>query len=142
MTGVDLVALLVDYGGVLTDWGDDPAAAEPPLFGVLRRAKAAGLRTALLSNAEGPGPDPDSPFGALFDTMVLSGEVGIAKPDERVYRLTADRLGLAPGQCVFVDDLRVNVRAAAATGMVGVHHTTVASTVAELETLFERKLGG
>ncbi|MCK2243903.1 MULTISPECIES: HAD-IA family hydrolase [unclassified Crossiella] len=139
---MDLVALLVDYGGVLTDWGDDPAASEPPLLAVLRRARAAGLRTALLSNAEGPGPDPDSPFGALFDTMVLSGEVGIAKPDERVYLLTADRLGLAPGQCVFVDDLPGNVRAAAATGMVGVHHTSVARTVEELETLFERKLGG
>ncbi|GAA2810463.1 HAD-IA family hydrolase [Crossiella cryophila] len=139
---MDLVALLVDYGGVLTDWGDDPAASEPPLLGVLRRARAAGLRTALLSNAEGPGPDPDSPFGALFDTMVLSGEVGVRKPDERVYRLTADRLGLAPGQCVFVDDLPGNVRAAAATGMVGVHHTSVARTVEELETLFALKLGG
>ncbi|MBP2474561.1 HAD superfamily hydrolase (TIGR01509 family) [Crossiella equi] len=139
---MDLKALLVDYGGVLTDFGPGPATGEPPLFEVLRRARQAGLRTALLSNAEGPGPDPDSAFGRLFDILVLSGEVGVAKPDEHIYRLTAQRLGLAPEECVFVDDLAVNIRGAVATGMVGVHHTGVETTVAELEVLFDVPLGG
>ena len=135
---MQLAGLVVDYGGVLTDWGPEPGD-EPPLLDVLRRARRHGLRTALLSNADGPGPAPDSAFGSLFDVMVLSGEVGMAKPDERIYRLVADRLGLATAGCVFVDDLAGNVRGAAAAGMVGVHHTSVSATITELEALFEVK---
>ncbi|WP_086828432.1 HAD-IA family hydrolase [Allokutzneria sp. NRRL B-24872] len=136
---MELAVLVVDYGGVLTDWGPEPGD-EPPLLDVLRQARRHGLRTALLSNADGPGPAPDSAFGSLFDVMVLSGEVGIAKPDERIYRLVADRLGVETERCVFVDDLAGNVRGAAAAGMVGVHHTSVAATITELEALFDVRL--
>jgi len=59
----------------------------------------------------------------------------MAKPDVDIYLLAAERLGLDPGECVFVDDLAVNVRGAAEAGMVGVHHTSVAATVGELEVL-------
>jgi HAD superfamily hydrolase (TIGR01509 family) len=59
----------------------------------------------------------------------------VAKPDVEIYRLTAARLGLAPGECVFVDDLAVNVRGAVAAGLVGVHHTSVPTTLAELNVL-------
>ncbi|MFB9904807.1 HAD-IA family hydrolase [Allokutzneria oryzae] len=136
---MELAGLVLDYGGVLTDWGPEPGD-EPPLIEVLRQARRNGLRTALLSNADGPGPDPASPFGSLFDAMVLSGEVGIAKPDERIYRLVADRLGLEPGACVFVDDLAGNVRGAVVAGMVGVHHTSTGATITELEALFDVRL--
>ncbi|MCP3800533.1 HAD-IA family hydrolase [Allokutzneria sp. A3M-2-11 16] len=136
---MQLAGLVVDYGGVLTDWGPEPGD-EPPLLDVLRQARKHGLRTALLSNADGPGPAPDSAFGMLFDVMVLSGEVGVAKPDERIYQLVADKLGLATADCVFVDDLAGNVRGAVAAGMVGVHHTSVSATITELEALFETKL--
>ncbi|HEY8372197.1 MAG TPA: HAD-IA family hydrolase [Pseudonocardiaceae bacterium] len=129
------MGLVVDYGGVLTDFGDDPGRGEPPLIGVLRQARRVGLRTALLSNAGDGGEDPPW-WGELFDTVVLSGRVGMAKPDPAIYLLTAERLGLPPAACVFVDDLAVNVRGAARAGMVGVQHTTVADTIDELEALF------
>jgi putative hydrolase of the HAD superfamily len=68
--------------------------------------------------------------------VVISGEVGLRKPQPEIYRLAADRLGHRTDECVFVDDLAPNVRGAAAAGMVGVHHRDVEATVAELEALF------
>ncbi len=56
----------------------------------------------------------------LFDDIVCSAEVGVAKPDPAVYRLAARRLGLEPADCVFVDDLDANVGAARQVGMQGI----------------------
>jgi putative hydrolase of the HAD superfamily len=125
--------LIVDFGGVLTDRGPD-GVGEPPLIGAVLAARRAGIRTALLSNADGPD-EPIPWLEALFDVLVFSGDVGMAKPDPAIYQLAVSRLGLSPGECVFVDDLAVNVRGAVAAGLVGVHHTSVVSTLAELSVL-------
>ena len=122
-------ALVMDDVGVLSGVRDDDAAA---MAAVVRAVRAAGLRTGLLSNAGGCGR-PDWPD--LFDTVVLSGIAGVAKPDPAAYRLVAERLGVAPERCVFVDDLRRNVLGAAAVGMTGVHHSSPATTIEELEVL-------
>lgn len=126
-----LKALVLDYGGVLTDPGENNAE-EPPLLTALRKAKQHGLKTALLSNADGWWQPP---WQDLFDAAVISGEVGLAKPDPEIYLLTATKLDLEPGECVFVDDLAINVRGAAEAGMVGVHHRSTESTLEELEIL-------
>ncbi|MEU5697141.1 HAD-IA family hydrolase [Actinosynnema sp. NPDC020468] len=128
--------LVLDFGGVLTDLGDDRAAGSPPLLDAAKTARGQGIRTAILSNADGLWAPPAA-WGAVFDVVVTSGELGIAKPDRRVYLHTAERLGLEPGDCVFVDDLAVNVRGAAAAGMVGVHHRSVRDTLEELRTLLD-----
>lgn len=107
----------------------------PQMGEVVRRARLAGLRTALLSNSWG-NAYPREGWEGLFDAVVISGEVGLRKPEPEIFHLTAGRLGLPPGTCVFVDDSVVNVRAAAAVGMVGVHHRSVESTVDELESIF------
>jgi epoxide hydrolase-like predicted phosphatase len=105
------------------------------MIGVVRRARAAGLRTALLSNSWGNQYDQEL-LAELFDTAVISGEVGLRKPEPEIYRLVASRLGVLPAQCVFVDDLAPNVRGAVAVGLVGVHHLDTETTVTELEALF------
>lgn len=128
-----LKALVLDYGGVLTDPGEDNAA-EPPLLTAVRTARRHGLKTALLSNADGWWRPPKA-FQGLFDATIVSGEVGLAKPDTEIYLLAATRLSLEPRECVFVDDLAVNVRGAARAGMVGVHHRSTRSTLEELEIL-------
>jgi HAD superfamily hydrolase (TIGR01509 family) len=120
-----LGGLIVDFGGVLT---------EPGAEVLVTVARQRGLRTALLSNADKLGDDD---IAELFDTVVLSGQVGFGKPDIRIYLLTAERLGLTPEQCVFVDDMVSNVRGAVRAGMVGVHHTDVDTTLSELNALFE-----
>jgi epoxide hydrolase-like predicted phosphatase len=109
--------------------------AAPSMLDVLRNARAHDLRTALLSNSWGAGYNRDG-WDELFDTVVISGEVGLRKPEPEIFLLTARQLGVAPEQCVFVDDLAINVRGAAKVGMVGVHHTGIESTVEELEVLF------
>lgn len=110
-------------------------ARTPGMTQVLVEAKRHGLRTALLSNSWGGDYDRGD-WAGLFDSVVISGEVGLRKPDPRIFRLTARRLALRPQQCVFVDDLAVNVRGAVAVGMVGIHHTSVEATVEELQALF------
>lgn len=126
-----LRGLILDFGGVLTDPGDG-GIEERPLVDAVVTARRHGLLTALLSNAD----SLDVPDG-LFDTIVLSGEVGVAKPDRRIFELAAECLGLQPDECVFVDDLAVYVQAAARTGMVGVHHRDVTATLDELSVLFD-----
>jgi HAD superfamily hydrolase (TIGR01509 family) len=101
---------------------------------VVREVRQRGVATALLSNADGCWSPPPE-WDGLFDAVVVSGEVGLAKPAAEIYRLTADRLGLATSECVFVDDLAINVRGAAAAGMVGVHHVSTSATVGELVVL-------
>jgi epoxide hydrolase-like predicted phosphatase len=104
------------------------------MAGVVRRARRAGIRTALCSNSWG-NEYPREGWDQLFDAVVISGEVGMRKPEPRIYALTAERLGLRPDECVFVDDLGPNVRGAVAAGMVGVRHVSTEQTTAELEIL-------
>ena len=69
--------------------------------------------------------------------MILSGEVGVRKPDPEIYLLAAERIGLAPEKCVFVDDIPVNVEGARALGMAGILHRDAAITIPKLEALLE-----
>ena len=97
--------------------------------------RAAGVRTALLSNSWGDDGYPRERFPELFDAVVISGEVGLRKPDPAIYALAAERLGLPAAACVFVDDLDVNVRAAEAAGMHGLVHARTAETLPALADL-------
>lgn len=111
----------------------------PDMAGLVRRAHALGLRTALLSNSWGNEYLRDG-WAEMFDVVVISGEVGMRKPDPDIFEHTLSLLDLSAPQCVFVDDLDRNVRAAAALGFVGVRHTSYANTAAELDVLFGRIL--
>lgn len=108
---------------------------ESDMVALVRRARAAGLRTALLSNSWG-NDYPREGWDEMFDVVVISGEVGMRKPEPRIFEHTLLLLGLRPEECVFVDDLPLNVEAAAELGIIGVRHRTYAATLAELESLF------
>jgi FMN phosphatase YigB (HAD superfamily) len=128
--GLVLKGLVLDYAGVPTD----PDSAK--LLAALDGLRYRGIRTALLSNAPGASSAAKRSLEPFFDALVFSDEVGVAKPDPEVYRLTACLLELPADRCVFVDDVAGNVRGAVAAGMVGVHHTSVAGTLGELAALF------
>jgi putative hydrolase of the HAD superfamily len=113
---------------------------EEPMIEALRRARAAGLRTGLISNSWGRGRYDRSMFGELFDGVVISGEVGLHKPQPQIFELGAKRVGLQPSQCVFVDDLRENCAGAEAVGMIAVFHRQTDETLARLEELLEVSL--
>jgi putative hydrolase of the HAD superfamily len=61
-------------------------------------------------------------IGGLVEAVVNSSRVGVAKPDERIYRVAAERAGVPVERCLFVDDSAANVDAARALGMIGVHY--------------------
>ncbi len=100
------------------------AAMEPfgRLWELPEAARRAGLRTGLLSNSWGMSAYPFDLLRASFDDLVISGEVGLRKPDPAIYRLAAERLAVAPEDCVFVDDLERNVEVARELGMIGIVH--------------------
>jgi putative hydrolase of the HAD superfamily len=101
----------------------------------LRRARAQGVRTGLISNSMGAGRYDRSMFPELFDGVVISGDEGMHKPEPAIYELGCERVGLPPTDCVFVDDLRENCEGAEAVGMTAVLHRGVERTLPQLEQL-------
>ena len=113
---------------------------EPAMLEAVRRARAQGVRTGLISNSMGAGRYDRSIFPELFDGIVISGEEGMHKPQPEIFRLGAERVELPPEECVFVDDLRENCEGAEAVGMTAVLHRGADSTVPRLEELLEISL--
>jgi putative hydrolase of the HAD superfamily len=105
------------------------------MLAALRSARAQGVRTGLISNSMGEGRYDRGAFPELFDGVVISGEVGLHKPQPEIYRLGCERIGLDPEECVFVDDLRENCEGAEAVGMTAILHRGAERTVPELERL-------
>ncbi|USX54314.1 HAD family phosphatase [Lentzea sp. HUAS12] len=110
------------------------ATPDPAMVELVRKARAAGLHTALLSNSWGEGYPKDLLL-ELFDTVVISGRIGLRKPDERIYHHTLERIGVPAGRAVFFDDAPINVEAAQAVGMHALRHTSADATRAHLATL-------
>jgi len=105
------------------------------MMNAVRRARAQGLRTGLISNSMGAGRYDRSIFPELFDGVVISGDEGMHKPEPAIYELGAERVGLSPADCVFVDDLRENCEGAEAVGMTAVLHRGAERTLPRLEEL-------
>ena len=105
----------------------------------MRALRGRGLRTALLTNnvreweAAWRAMLPE--IDAIFEVVVDSAFVGMRKPEPGIYELTLDRLGaeIAPGDCVFVDDLEVNCRTARELGMTAVRFESTEQARAEIE---------
>ncbi len=108
---------------------------DPEMIDAVRRAREAGVRTALVSNSWGTHRYPHELFAELFDGVVISGEEGIRKPSRRMYELGAQRAGVEPRACVYVDDLPFNLTPAEELGMATIHHTNAETTIPELERL-------
>ena len=106
----------------------------------VKAARRHGLKTGLVSNTWGPSSAPEW-LGDVFDAVVLSGDERVRKPQPEIYRLGAERIGLPPEECVFVDDLKENCEGAEAVGMTAILHRGADGTVAELERLLGVTLG-
>ena len=105
---------------------------EPRMIAAVLAARRAGVLTGLVSNSWGEAGYPRERFAELFDGVVISGEAKVRKPSREIYELGAQAIGLRPEQCVFVDDLRGNLKPASRLGMAVVHHTAVDGTLAQL----------
>jgi putative hydrolase of the HAD superfamily len=115
--------------------------ADERMLAAVRAVRAAGFRTGLISNSMGGASYDRALFPELFDGVVISGEVGLHKPQPEIFLMGAERTGVAPEQCVFVDDLRENCEGAEAVGMTAVLHRGAETTLPELERLLGVELG-
>ncbi|HEX4225493.1 MAG TPA: HAD-IA family hydrolase, partial [Pseudonocardiaceae bacterium] len=106
---------------------------DPAMFALLEELRGLGLRVAVLSNSWA-NTYPDN-IAELVDVVVISGQVGLRKPDPKIYGVVLDQLGLPATSCVFVDDAPVNVDAATSVGMAAIRHRDAATTRAELAAL-------
>jgi putative hydrolase of the HAD superfamily len=113
-----------------------------PMQTAVQVIRTAGLRTALLSNSWGMADYPRHLFPGMFDVVVISGEGGMRKPEERIFRHAAGLLGLDPAECVFVDDIEVNTKAAGAIGMTAILHHDPVATLTRLGELLGLALTG
>ncbi len=122
---------------------DMPLGIHWPVVHRIRRLRTDGLKVALLTNNVkefGSAWRATFPVDELFEAVVDSSEVGMRKPDRRIYALTCERLAVAPSAAVFVDDNRDNVEAARAVGMDAVHFGDDPLVgLAELDTILERR---
>ena len=117
-------------------WAETLGGAIDGTVEVLSDLRDRGVRLLALSNWSAetfPVARDRYPFLAWFEGIVISGEVGVAKPDARVFEALIERYGVAPSRTVFVDDSEANVVAAEALGFIGVRFVDPGALRADLE---------
>ena len=104
---------------------------DPVMFALAEELRSYGVRVGLLSNSWG-NTYPRARIDALFDPVVISGEVGLRKPHAAIYALALDRLGVPAERVLFIDDAEPNVLGARSVGLQALLHVDVHSTRAAL----------
>lgn len=98
-------------------------------------------KIALLSNVSSKsylvGKFDNYDIDELFDVVVASGDEGVIKPDERIYKITAERLGVPPEECVMVDDIEDFCLAAEEVGMKSVHFKSTSQLIEDIMLLID-----
>ena len=104
---------------------------------LIRGARPA-IKTGLISNAWSGLRSiihAEFPIDDAFDVVVVSAEEKTMKPDARIYQVALDRLGVRPEESIFLDDAKVNVEAANALGLQGVHFQSTGQAQRQIRTL-------
>ena len=128
--GADVLALL-------------SGAIRPEMVALLDRVKGAGFKVACLTNnvvsseasAALASPQRAAAIAdvlARFDDIVESSKIGVRKPERRFYEIACERLGVEPEECVFLDDLGINLKPAAQMGMTTIKVTSAQQAIDEL----------
>lgn len=105
---------------------------DEPMIELVREVRGRGVPVALVSNSLGRNCYDRVDFDELFDVTVISGQVGVRKPSREIYRIACERLGVAPEQCVLVDDVKHNLVGAARLGIGGILHQRADETIARV----------
>jgi putative hydrolase of the HAD superfamily len=114
----------------------------PEMVALLDRVKETGYRTACLTNNVIGGDERDLTGDARaieiaaimdrFDVIVESSKIGVRKPEPRFYEIACELLDVQPEECVFLDDLGINLKPAAAMGMTTIKVTSASQAIADL----------
>jgi putative hydrolase of the HAD superfamily len=124
--------LLADY------WTWYVGTLDRELFDWFAAQRPARL-TGIISNSAPGAREAERCWGfeAITDDIVYSHEVGIAKPDPRIFALAADRLGVRPAEIVYLDDVQGHVDAARAVGYRAVVHRSTPESIVAVDALLE-----
>lgn len=130
--GADVLALL--HGSI-----------RPDMVDLLDRVIAEGYRTACLTNNvvphnENPSGERDQQILEIlkrFDEVVQSSKVGVRKPEPRFYEIACEMLNVTPNECVFLDDLGINLKPAAAMGMTTIKVTSATQAITDLSKILD-----
>lgn len=130
-------AALTEAGGEVEAQGllarlDGYMDLDEAMIETVREVRHSGVPVALVSNALGRNCYARLDLDELFDVTVISSKVGVRKPSRRIYRIACEQLGVAPEQCILIDDLEQNLAGAARLGIRGIHHRTAPETISRL----------
>lgn len=124
----------------------DGSGPRPEMLTAVARIREEGLKVAALTNNWRADDDPSSSGASLladvFDIVVESAVEGLRKPDPRIYEATCERLDVQPSECVFLDDLGVNLKPARALGMATIKVGNPETALAELADVLGFSLAG
>ena len=108
---------------------------------LIEEAKKRDVSVAILSNEAAEGEIADAirewEFKGVVDAVVLSGEIGVEKPERAAFQAAADAIGLDMNECVMIDDDIMNIRAAVEYNLIGILHTALDRTAVEIQSLFD-----
>ena len=124
----------------------------PAMVRALDQLAAAGYRLACITNnvpsghgagmaRSGDAKDAYEQVFARFEAVIESSKAGVRKPDPQIYQMMCEMLDLEPAQCVYLDDLGINCKPAAALGMAAIKVTSGEQALADLSALFGLSLG-
>lgn len=129
--------LIIDYAGVLDTGAEDQSRWKT----LIEEAKKKDVSVAILSNEAAEGEIADAirewEFKGVVDAVVLSGEIGVEKPERAAFQAAADAIGLDMNECVMIDDDIMNIRAAVENNLIGILHTALDRTAVEIQSLFD-----
>ena len=115
----------------------------PAMVAALDRLKAAGFKLGCITNNVPTGHGAGMAGSAVkaqavaailtrFDHVIESSKVGIRKPDPRIYQMMCDALGVQSAECIYLDDLGINCKPAAAIGMAAIKVTSGEQAIMDL----------
>ncbi len=127
-------------------------AVRPAMVAALDQLAAAGYRLGCITNnvptghgagmaRSGDHADAIEAVFARFEHVIESSKAGVRKPDPRIYTMMCDHLGVAPAACIYLDDLGINCKPAAALGMHAIKVTSGDQALADLSAVLGQKLG-
>lgn len=133
----------IDGGAVLDLLKGD---IRPEMVEMIRECKSRGLKVACLTNnissgEAGQGSDEKGEMAKvmeLFDEIIESSKVGVRKPEMKFYNIACEQVGVEPAECIFLDDLGVNLRPARAMGMTTIKVVKADEAIAELNAALEQ----
>jgi epoxide hydrolase-like predicted phosphatase len=130
-------AIIFDYHGVLLRH----FRLQKPLYEYAERLRDQGFITAVLSNMYSPVAWLVKTRGDLnpFETQVISCDVGTAKPQPEIYQIMLAKLGLKAEECIFIDNLRRNIKGAEAVGIKSIRAVTTKQVINDVEKLLSNQ---